>query len=192
MMPQPAGVHKGRVSPPGWRTGGPKVTLWGKRRGRPLATEPHPSRRHRNMPTVRATVLVIDDEPVIREFVTSSLGQQGYSVLAAGSGGEALQLAISRSSELGLALIELRLPDWDAETLSRMLRRVRPSLPCGYVTWAGGGAAAPLLRKPFSHSELVAFVDGLLTVEAESARFDGANPAGERPHAQTLSRAGRP
>jgi DNA-binding response OmpR family regulator len=124
------------------------------------------------MPPVRSTVLVIDDEPVTREFMTSSLMEQGYSVLAAGSGGEALRLAITRWSEIELALIELRLPDWDSVALSRMLRRVRPGLPCGYVTWAGDGAAAPLLRKPFSHRELVAFVAGLMDVESEPDRFD--------------------
>jgi two-component system, cell cycle sensor histidine kinase and response regulator CckA len=113
-------------------------------------------------------VLVIDDEPVIREFVTSSLTQQGYSVLATGSVEEALRLA--RRGELKLALLELCLSGCDAQAVGRMLLRAQPGLTCGYLTWADWVTAEPLLRKPFSHRELASFVGGLLASGA------GANP----------------
>jgi hypothetical protein len=81
------------------------------------------------------------------------------------SGREALRLALAHEADIRLAIIELCLPDWGGEGLGGALREARPGLRCGYITWGVGASAGPLLRKPFTHSGLVAFVGRLLAAE---------------------------
>ena len=135
-------------------------------------------------------VLVIDDEPVIRDVIRSSLEGRGYSVLGAASGAEAVRLACAHGDDIRLALIELRLPDWGGATLGRALREIRPGLPCGYITWGLGNPAEPLLRKPFTCTELAGFVARLVAAEGDPARIDRAGPVRLTPYSHHLRRAG--
>lgn len=69
---------------------------------------------------VGVTILVLDDEPDIRRFVSLSLQSEGWSVIPAGSATEALR-QIGECAP-GLALIDLGLPDRDGVDLVRELR----------------------------------------------------------------------
>ena len=65
-------------------------------------------------------VLVVEDEPDIRTFVVMQLREQGYDVLAAESGDEAIELALA--SQPALVLLDLMLPGIDGYTVCREIR----------------------------------------------------------------------
>jgi DNA-binding response OmpR family regulator len=67
------------------------------------------------------TVLVVEDEPNIRELVTLHLQLDGWAVTAAGDGQEALRLA--RATPFDLVILDLMLPGLDGMTVLRALRR---------------------------------------------------------------------
>ncbi|MFN2982454.1 two-component system response regulator AruR, partial [Escherichia coli] len=70
-------------------------------------------------------VLVVDDDPVIRELLQAYLGEEGYDVLCAGNAGQA-EACLAECAHLGqpveLVLLDIRLPGKDGLTLTRELR----------------------------------------------------------------------
>ena len=75
------------------------------------------------------TVLVVDDEEMIRSFTRSALEPYGYTVLLARDGEEGLRLLAQRSSDIGLVLLDVAMPGMDGlETLER-IREIRPDVP---------------------------------------------------------------
>ncbi len=104
------------------------------------------------------TLLVVDDDPAVREVVTSLLERCGLTVLAAADGQSALEVFRRRANEIRLVLLDLVLPDTDGEAVFRSMRQMRPDLRAilcsGCLT---DGAAdqklragwAAVIRKPF-------------------------------------------
>ena len=78
------------------------------------------------MPTSAKTaaILVVDDEPLIRETLAEFLGNEGFEVGVAGCGEEALRLARQRPFEV--ALCDVQLPDIDGIELLQRLLKVSP------------------------------------------------------------------
>ncbi len=76
------------------------------------------------MPTMAASILVVDDEPASRESLVDVLSEEGYQVAAAASGEEALE-AID-TAEFDLVITDLRMPGIDGVTLLREVRRRCP------------------------------------------------------------------
>lgn len=75
-----------------------------------------------HLPAYQRTVLVVDDEPSIRRFLRHLLEQEGYDVLEAGSGREALLRAERENPDL--VLLDLRLPDMTGfEILGELKKR---------------------------------------------------------------------
>ncbi len=72
------------------------------------------------------TILIVDDEPLIRWAIREGLEGAGYAVVEAGSAGEALARLDEASDLVAVALLDLRLPDSADLTL---LRRVRHQAP---------------------------------------------------------------
>ena len=110
----------------------------------------------------RATILVVDDEPPIRRLLRTSLDAQGYDVVEAENGADAL-LAIEREKP-DLVILDLGLPDLSGIEIIRALRQ-RSSLPVivlsvrdderGKVEALDLGAD-DYVTKPFGVEELVA------------------------------------
>ena len=108
------------------------------------------------------TILVVDDEPAIRRLLRTSLGGQGFGVVEAGSGAEALQ-QIEREKP-DLLILDLGLPDVSGIEVIRSVR-VRSTLPIivlsvrdderGKVEALDLGAD-DYVTKPFGTEELVA------------------------------------
>jgi two-component system, OmpR family, KDP operon response regulator KdpE len=108
------------------------------------------------------TILVVDDEPAIRRLLRTSLGGQGFDVVEAGSGAEALQ-QIEREKP-DLLILDLGLPDVSGIEVIRSVR-VRSTLPIivlsvrdderGKVEALDLGAD-DYVTKPFGTEELVA------------------------------------
>jgi two-component system KDP operon response regulator KdpE len=72
------------------------------------------------MTEIRATVLVVDDEPQIRKFLRLGLEGHGYAVLEAASAEDGLRLAVARQPEL--VILDLGLPDREGFEVLRALR----------------------------------------------------------------------
>ena len=128
----------------------------------PAVTDPS----HRGSPV--ATVLVVDDEPKIRELVGAYLRREGYHVLLADTGLAALRAAERLRPDL--LILDLGLPDVPGEELLRLLRRTS-DLPVIMLTArASEGDRVAGLRlgaddyvtKPFSPRELVARIEAVL------------------------------
>src|ERR1700722_10836270 len=67
-----------------------------------------------------ATVLVVEDERKLRDFIRSYLERAGFTVLSTGSGAEAITMATDATPDL--VILDLGLPDVPGETVARELR----------------------------------------------------------------------
>lgn len=108
-------------------------------------------------------ILVVDDEPSVRRFTVRVLEEEGYSVVEAGDGEEALELIRKRPGDFAVVVSDIVMPRLTGVDLLQAIARLRPSLPCllmsGYAADAltARGIAAPcgVLRKPFPAERLV-------------------------------------
>ena len=82
--------------------------------------------------TARPTILVADDDHVARELLVEVLERGGYTVLAAGSGKECVELA--GTAPVDLALVDLRMPDLDGLGVLKRLAAIRPETPVIILT----------------------------------------------------------
>src|SRR5262245_41264608 len=114
-------------------------------------------------------LLVVEDDPQVRAMLTRALRYEGFEVIAASDGSEAM--ASLRASRPDLLLLDLLLPDADGVDLCGRLRAEGDPLPILMLTArdtvsdrvAGFEAGADdYLVKPFSTAELVARVRALL------------------------------
>jgi DNA-binding response OmpR family regulator len=115
-----------------------------------------------------ATVLLVEDEPKLRELVRSYLERAAFTVLSTGSGAEAITLAVSATPDL--VVLDLGLPDVSGETVVRELRANRP-VPILMLTAKAAEedriaglelGADDYVTKPFSPRELVLRVQAIL------------------------------
>jgi two-component system, OmpR family, response regulator ResD len=114
------------------------------------------------------TVLVVDDEPIVREVVCSYLEREGYRTLEAGDGDRARELV--EQDPPSLVVLDLMLPGTDGLELCRWIRG-RSELPVIMLTARGEEAdrivglelgADDYVTKPFSPRELVARIRSVL------------------------------
>jgi CheY-like chemotaxis protein len=81
----------------------------------------------------RPVVLVVDDEPPIRDLARRILEKDGYAVMEAASGPDALKL-LADDKHVDLLVADLAMPEISGEELTRQLRSKRPELKVLYVT----------------------------------------------------------
>ncbi|MGH7973717.1 MAG: PAS domain S-box protein, partial [Limisphaerales bacterium] len=74
-------------------------------------------------------ILVVDDEPNIRSVTERTLSQQGYHVILAANGKEALQVLARHSEEVKAVVTDIMMPVMDGMTLVSMLKQTHPHLP---------------------------------------------------------------
>jgi signal transduction histidine kinase/ActR/RegA family two-component response regulator len=107
----------------------------------------------------KATVLLVDDEEMIRESAAAVLESLGLSVLTAGNGLEALETVRREGSRVDVVLMDLTMPQMDGREAFHAIRRIQPRLPVilssGYNEqesihdFMGRGLAA-FLQKPYT------------------------------------------
>lgn len=114
----------------------------------------------------RSRVLVVDDDLSILDTVTSILTSEGYQVMAANGGEEAMSLM--RSWHPTLVLLDMRMPIMDGWAVARAMHESGSRVPIVVMTaaenarrWADEIGAAGHLAKPFSLDELIDCVDRL-------------------------------
>ncbi len=118
-----------------------------------------------------STLLVIDDEPVVRAVVCQTLRQAGYTCLEADSALAALEQLQSDPQQLDGMVVDIRLPDMSGLNLVRLARINRPGTPALFISgYAQPAAEEPELQqllqaflpKPFTPDQLLAAVRELL------------------------------
>jgi PAS domain S-box-containing protein len=109
------------------------------------------------------TVLVAEDETVVREFACRMLRESGYRVLEASGGPEALAIAEGHAGPIDLLLTDVVMPRMNGPALADLLRASRPATKVLYmsgytkdITLHTGtiGREAAFIGKPFSPDEL--------------------------------------
>jgi PAS domain S-box-containing protein len=114
-------------------------------------------------PDASETVLVVEDEPLVRELVAEMLQSAGYQVLVAGGGAEAIRLAESHAGPIQLLLTDVVMPELGGRELARQLADRRPEVRVLYMTGYTDdvvlrhgdlGPGAAILQKPFTAAAL--------------------------------------
>ncbi len=115
----------------------------------------------------QGTVLVVEDEALVRRLVVQVLQRAGYSVLEAAHPGEALLVSERHAGPIHLLLSDLVMPLMGGAELWERLRGERPETKVLFTSGhaeigAGEPSAAELLRKPFAPSLLLERVRDVL------------------------------
>jgi two-component system cell cycle sensor histidine kinase/response regulator CckA len=112
------------------------------------------------------TVLLVEDEPMVRAVAERALTRHGYSVVTANNGEEALEI-LERGEEIALLITDVVMPAMDGPTMVREARKSRPNLPILFMS----GYAEEQLRKSIDLDN-VAFLPKPFSVQelAEAAR----------------------
>jgi two-component system cell cycle sensor histidine kinase/response regulator CckA len=107
------------------------------------------------------TILLVEDEDMVRSVAERALSRQGYKVLTANDGEEALEV-LARGEQIDLMISDVVMPNMDGPTMVRLAREARPDIP---VLFMSGYAEEQLrnsididnvafLPKPFSVTQL--------------------------------------
>jgi two-component system cell cycle sensor histidine kinase/response regulator CckA len=109
------------------------------------------------------TVLVVEDEPAVRELMARMLELQGYRVLAAATGEEALRLVAAHHDEIRLLVTDVIMPTMSGREVARRASRQLPGLKVLYTSGYTDGAieqhgilkeGMAFLQKPFTVNDL--------------------------------------
>jgi two-component system cell cycle sensor histidine kinase/response regulator CckA len=128
------------------------------------------------------TILVVEDEDIVRALACRGLREQGYTVLEARHGGEALRHMGERPSRIDLVISDVVMPEVGGRELGQQLARLQPELPVLYMSGYTGDdviqrglldPGAPFQQKPFTPEGLARKVREML-----DTRRSGAVPAG--------------
>ena len=117
------------------------------------------------------TLLIVENEAAIRNLLQMALRKNGYTVLAAESGREALDLVSTHSGPIHLLITDVMMPDIDGPELVRRLSAIRPETRAlfmsGYMDDALGEqgvlpSSVNFIQKPFSPSTIAQKVRDIL------------------------------
>ena len=146
----------------------------------PAVMERMPARAERTASPTRGseTVLVVEDEPLVRRLARRALEEHGYSVREAADGREALAELSDAANVIGLVLSDLVMPRMSGRELGQEIARRFPGVPVLFMSGYTGDdvrsrglleGSAPFVQKPFTPDGLARRVRTIL---------DG-NPAGD-------------
>jgi two-component system, cell cycle sensor histidine kinase and response regulator CckA len=98
-----------------------------------------------------ATILVVEDEDLLRQGVSRMLRKEGLSVLEASDGSAALDVIRARKSDIDILLLDITLPGASSRTVYEEARRLRPGLPVIVTSAKSEGMAAAFLATEIEH-----------------------------------------
>ena len=120
--------------------------------------------------TENETVLVVEDEEIVRKLVCDVLSKQGYQILCASRGSEALRMAAEHVGPVHLMITDVVMPEMSGYELARRLAESRPETQVlyvsGYADVQMDGAVETeieILQKPFTPQILNARVREILS-----------------------------
>lgn len=115
------------------------------------------------VPRGAETLLLVEDEQSVRQFVQQTLLSRGYQVLEAGSGAEALAVARAHRGPIQLLVSDLVMPGMGGRELARQLTGLRPELRVLFMSGYTGDELSPaapdqgpaFIAKPFTMRPLL-------------------------------------
>src|SRR5687768_9278739 len=116
-----------------------------------------------------ARILIVDDEPKLRDSIAQGLRLEPWDVVTASNGNEAMR--IIAANQLDLVVLDWMLPDVDGMEILRRVRVHFPDLPVLIITARSGSddvrtalehGATDVIRKPFGFTDLLARCTALL------------------------------
>jgi len=131
--------------------------------------------RHENLPRGSETILLVEDEQAVRRAAAEFLGLQGYTVLEARDGLEALSVAKNYRSSIHLVVTDVVMPNMSGGELAREILNARPELKLLFVSGYAGktvldhkvfGLETNFLQKPFTLKEFSGKVREALSSDA--------------------------
>jgi len=124
------------------------------------------------------TILLVEDEPAILSMTKVLLERQGYSVLAAGSPGQAIQLAKEHGDEIHLLMTDVVMPEMNGRELAKNLQALYPKLQLLFMSGYTANVIdhhgvldsdVYFIQKPFSMRDLAATIRKALDHEDPSS-----------------------
>jgi DNA-binding NtrC family response regulator len=128
------------------------------------------------------TVLLVDDEPMVRDLGNEILSSYGYQVVLARDGLEALEIYQSRGEDIDLVVLDLLMPKLGGKDTLTRLRKLNPAakviICSGYSSRENGlehmrVSGVNLVQKPFKPEELVSAVRQVLDGEIGTKENNG-------------------
>ncbi|MBJ6799456.1 response regulator [Geomonas sp. Red259] len=125
------------------------------------SADPEPPRPSRER--LEGTVLLVDDEPELRQVGTVLLNGLGLTVITACNGRQALEIYRERSQEINLVLMDLTMPEMDGVEAYQELRREAVALPVLFCSGYGKKEVSPFidsdpyaafLAKPYNRDQM--------------------------------------
>jgi two-component system, cell cycle sensor histidine kinase and response regulator CckA len=101
---------------------------------REKATKWAPESRTGDLPTGHETVLLVEDEELVRDLAERMLSRLGYEVLAARNGGEAFMIAETRKERIDLLLTDVVMPGMSGRELANRIAPLHPELKVLYTS----------------------------------------------------------
>lgn len=110
-------------------------------------------------------ILVVDDEAIARRFMERALAQEGYRVMQANDGEQALDVLRTTRRKVALVITDLVMPGMGGHAFALEVARLPSPPPVLYISAyesPQGEMAKRFLQKPFSVEELIAAVHALI------------------------------
>ena len=110
------------------------------------------------------TILVVDDEDLVRNFMSRVLLRAGYVVSSASNGREAL--TVLKAAAVALVITDIRMPEMDGLELGRRISQLSLAPPVVYASASDNpppGTTDWYLQKPFTAAELTGMVRDILS-----------------------------
>src|SRR5277367_1232012 len=141
---------------------------------------PSPTLRVKRVPETKKIILLVDDDPAIRQILLRLLAEEDYTVLTASNGFEAVELV--KNMEVDLVLLDLNMPIKDGWDTFKQLKSENPLLPVVIITArsnqifpALASGIGTLMEKPLDFAKLFREIHDLLeeSIESRLARVEG-------------------
>jgi two-component system, OmpR family, response regulator len=128
-------------------------------------------------PATRGTVLVVDDEAMLRHLLSRTLSEAGFDVVEAENGEAALRAASRCRASLTLVVTDISMPVMGGIEFARQFRPLYPRVPILFITGreadsrpGPGLTEDDLLLKPFGPDDLLSTVSRILARENREGR----------------------
>jgi CheY-like chemotaxis protein len=113
---------------------------------------------------MRQTVLVVDDQEVVRDVIRLTLERAGFTVLEASSPKAALDL-VRADRPIDLLVTDVVMPEMDAFELADRVACEAPGVRVLFTSgYTDAGAEGPFIQKPFTPAQLVEKIESVLDV----------------------------
>ncbi|MBP5971007.1 MULTISPECIES: response regulator [Pseudomonas] len=121
------------------------------------------------MSATLSTILVVEDDAIVRMLIVDVLEELDYKVLEADGSEQALEILVDTASHIDLMMTDVGLPGMDGRELALEARKMRPELPILFASGYAESIDVPdgmhVIGKPFSIDELRDKVKGILVTQ---------------------------